>query len=277
MKTLFAWPTSRRLPFTSTASNGEPVATMARPSVQRRMSIGVASAAEVGFESGMTSGRSVPAASARRTRLVERAADPGGPDQDGRPDPFDGLDEAWELGREAVSRVGLRRQRQLALRGVEILAAVVDLPARIDQHECPADVGLVHPVVEHGKPDQPGDADPRGARPDQHDARVAQSHPQPAQPRQDPGHDDGRGPLDVVVERRHPIAVAVQDAQRIRLLEVLPLDDAPRPDLGDALDEGLDQRVVLGSAQARLAETEVERVGEERRVVGPDVERDRQT
>ena len=67
MKTLFAWPTSCRVPSTSTASNGEPVATMARPSVQRRMSTGVASAAEVGFESGRTIGRSVAAAMARRT------------------------------------------------------------------------------------------------------------------------------------------------------------------------------------------------------------------
>ena len=42
------------------------------------------------------------------------------------------------------------------------------------------------------------------------------------------------------------------------------------------VDEGLDQRVVLRAAEARGAVAEVERVGEERRVVGPDVERDRQ-
>ena len=66
-KTLFAWPISRRRPSTSTASNGEPVATRARPSVQRRTSTGVASETEVGFESGRTMGRSVPAAIARRT------------------------------------------------------------------------------------------------------------------------------------------------------------------------------------------------------------------
>ena len=107
--------------------------------------------------------------------------------------------------------------------------------------------------------------------------RVSRSPiPRPAQPRQDPGHDDRRRPLDVVVERRHAIAVAIEDAQRVGLLEVLPLDDAARPDLGDALDERLDQRVVLGPAQARRAKAEVERVGEQRRVVGPDVERDRQ-
>ncbi len=42
------------------------------------------------------------------------------------------------------------------------------------------------------------------------------------------------------------------------------------------VDERLDQRVVLRAPQARRAIAEIERVGEERRVVGPDVERDRQ-
>ena len=66
-KTLLAWPIGTARPFTSTASNGEPVATIARPSDQRRMSMGVASAADVGFESGRTTGRVVPAAAARMT------------------------------------------------------------------------------------------------------------------------------------------------------------------------------------------------------------------
>ena len=39
------------------------------------------------------------------------------------------------------------------------------------------------------------------------------------------GEDDGAGPLDVVVEARQAVAVALQDAQRVVLLEVLPLHD----------------------------------------------------
>ena len=174
MNTLLAWPISRRTPSTSTGSNGEPVATMARPSVQRRTSAGVASAAEVGFESGMTIGRAVPAASARDDRLVERAADPGRADQDGRPDPLDRLDQARVLGREAVSGERVGRQASSRLVVVEVLAPVVDQAARIDEHDGPADVGLGQPVVEHREPEQPGDADPRRARPDQHDARVGE-------------------------------------------------------------------------------------------------------
>ena len=59
MNTLFAWPISTRRPSTETGSNGEPVATMARPPVQARQSAGVASAEEVGFDSGRIVGTSV--------------------------------------------------------------------------------------------------------------------------------------------------------------------------------------------------------------------------
>ncbi len=68
--------------------------------------------------------------------------------------------------------------------------------------------------------------------------------------------------------------VAVEDAQGVALLEVLPLDHATGPDLGDAGHEGLDQLVVLGAAEAGRAIAEIERVGQEGGVVRPNVERD---
>ena len=97
-----------------------------------------------------------------------------------------------------------------------------------------------------------------------------------AHPGEDPAENDRGGALDVVVERADAVAIAVEDPQRVVLLEVLPLDDAARPALGDAGDERLDQRVVRRAAQPRLAMPEIQRVGEEERVVGPDVERHRQ-
>ena len=66
-KELLHWPMRWRLPSTVTGSNGLPVATIARPSDQRRASSGVPSVFEVGFESGKTMGRALSRAMARTT------------------------------------------------------------------------------------------------------------------------------------------------------------------------------------------------------------------
>ena len=76
MNTLLAWAISRPTPFDTTDGNGEPVATRARPSVHARTSAGDASESEVGFESGRTIGRSVPAAAARMTASENAPAIP---------------------------------------------------------------------------------------------------------------------------------------------------------------------------------------------------------
>ena len=60
------------------------------------------------------------------------------------------------------------------------------------------------------------------------------------------------------------------------LLEVLPLEDGPRVDLAHAGDERLDDLVVGGAAQARVAPADVQRIGEQRLAVGAHVQRDRQ-
>ena len=103
----------------------------------------------------------------------------------------------------------------------------------------------------------------------------ARRRPEAAEGGQDAGDHDRRRPLDVVVERRHPVAVPIEDVERVLLLEVLPLDDAVGPDLGDADDERLEEVVILGPAQARRAMADVQRIGQELRVVCPDIERDR--
>ena len=57
-----------------------------------------------------------------------------------------------------------------------------------------------------------------------------------------PGDDDRAGALDVVVEAGQPVAVAIEDAEGVVLLEVLPLDDgAPGKTRRDRLDERLDE------------------------------------
>ena len=62
---LLAWAMTYRWPSWSTGGNGLPVATRARPSVQRSRSSGSASHLEVGFDSGRMIGRSTWAAMSR--------------------------------------------------------------------------------------------------------------------------------------------------------------------------------------------------------------------
>ena len=74
MYTLFAWLIVRDVPPTTTGSNGEPVATTARPSLHVKMSLGVASAHEVGLESGQISGAAAADAIARIAGSVNAPA-----------------------------------------------------------------------------------------------------------------------------------------------------------------------------------------------------------
>jgi hypothetical protein len=75
---------------------------------------------------------------------------------------------------------------------------------------------------------------------------------------------------------KRPLAVPVKDQQRVLLLEVLPLDQAARPHLLDAVDECIDEVVVSRTTKPGRAMPEVERIVEEALVVGADIERDRQ-
>ena len=89
----------------------------------------------------------------------------------------------------------------------------------------------VDPRVDHREPEQP--SDPDAGRPGAGDDDPRLGHRatrSPEAPARTPGEDDRRRALDVVVERRHATLVAVEEAQRVGLLEVLELDQAARPD-----------------------------------------------
>ena len=216
---------------------------------------GVASEAEVGFESGMTSGRSVPAASARRTASSNVPPTPVVPTRTvGRTrsmvstSPGNSVEKPYPrrprpaAPARASSRRGPRGRSWTCPRESTSTSARRMAASSIPSSSIASRTSRAIPIPAAPAPTST--------------TRVSRSPiREPAQPGQDPGHDDRRGPLDVVVERRHAIAVAVEDAQRVRLLEVLPLDDAARPDLGDALDEGLDQRVVLGARAGAARES----------------------
>jgi hypothetical protein len=93
---------------------------------------------------------------------------------------------------------------------------------------------------------------------------------------QDSGQHHGAGALDVVVEARDPVAVSIEDADGVVLLEVLPLQDCPW-----GRRRGPRRRRPRGSrrtraAKAVLAVADVRGIGQQVLVVGAHVERHRQ-
>jgi hypothetical protein len=87
-----------------------------------------------------------------------------------------------------------------------------------------------------------------------------------------PGQRNGGGALDVVVEGRDAVAVLLQQPRGVMVGEILELHHRLREARADRGDELLHQRVVVGAGEALLVQADVERVLEEFRVVGADIE-----
>ena len=83
-------------------------------------------------------------------------------------------------------------------------------------------------------------------------------------------------PLDVVVERRQDVAIALEVRERRALLEILPLEEGLGEAPAHGVDELVDQLVVRGAAQPGVPPPDVEVVVQQGLVVGADVEADRQ-
>jgi hypothetical protein len=84
------------------------------------------------------------------------------------------------------------------------------------------------------------------------------------------------GALDVVVKGQQALAVALEQGKRLVLGEVLPLDERIREAALDTEHKSLDESPVRLALEPRLAVAEVEGISEQGRVVGADVEADRQ-
>src|SRR3989475_2731035 len=95
------------------------------------------------------------------------------------------------------------------------------------------------------------------------------SDPQRAE---DPREGNGRRSLNVVVEATHTLAVALEEADRVRARPVLELDERAG-ELGlDRRDELVHECIELVVGNAGLLEPEIQRVREQALVVRPDVD-----
>ena len=202
--------------------------------------------------------------------LAEEAGHAGDADEHGRLRRLHHVEER-RAGPQAVRGGHLARPREVAA----VLVLRVHHEALRVEHGHGGPQRLAgHALAAQRALEEPGDPDPRGAGARDHQALVGQLAAGGPGSGEDPGHRDRRRALDVVVEGRQLLPVALQQAESVPLLEVLPLQEG----LGEALlhrpHELVHHRVVGLAPQPGLAPADVEVVSQQLLVVGADVEAD---
>ena len=91
----------------------------------------------------------------------------------------------------------------------------------------------------------------------------------------DPGQRYTCGPLDIVIVRASPVAIARQDRNRVDVGEILPLDAALRIQRLHRRDKLVDESHVVVASDARLAQPDVQRIIDQFLVVRADIQNNR--
>src|SRR6185312_3576007 len=140
---------------------------------------------------------------------------------------------------------------------------------------CPCRGG-VQPVAGHGRPELVGDADARGAGAEDDHAVLGERDLAGMGAGQYGGEVDRAGALHVVVEGEYVGAVAVQNAPGVAGAEVLPVQQRVGEDLQRGGDVGADEGVVGLLRGPPVPYAQIQRVLEQFRPVGADVQHHRQ-
>lgn len=140
--------------------------------------------------------------------------------------------------------------------------------------EAVASLGFGESFFPHGGDEEVEDADACGAGAEHGDFLLGEGDSGGVDGGEEGGGGDGRGALDVVVEGAEAVAVALEEAGCVDAGKVFPLEEDVGPAVLDGFDEGFDEGVVLGTADAMVLPADVDGVGEEGFVVGADVEED---
>ena len=161
---------------------------------------------------------------------------------------------------------------QLVLR--QVLAGLDDQALGIHEPH-PAQGFLAgHPLALHGRHAQIGDPDAGLARAEEQQCLLGDVLTGDAAGAQQAGQCHGGGALNVVVEGADPVAVLLEQSERVAGGEVLELDQRFREQLPRRGDELLHEIVVLAPAQPLLADADVELVLQQLLVVRSHVECD---
>ena len=168
------------------------------------------------------------------------------------------------------------RVRERKLEFAEAGGVRGDQAAAVDEPAARVGIRVGHAFAHHLLADQVRDADGCAACAEEEVGVVAEPLVEDAVCSEEAGHGHGSRALDVVVEAADLVAVARQERHGGAVGEVLELDAAAREDLLHRLHELVEERVVLRALDALHAQARVERVLEERLVVGAEVEHHRQ-
>ena len=136
--------------------------------------------------------------------------------------------------------------------------------------------GGVQPVAGHGVVELVGDADARGAGTEDDYPVLGERGLAGAGAGQHGGEVDRAGALHVVVEGEYVAAVAVEDAAGVAGTEVLPVQQRVGEDLQCGGDVGVDEGVVGLLRGPLVPHAQIERVLEQLRPVGADIQDHRQ-
>ena len=137
-------------------------------------------------------------------------------------------------------------------------------------------IALRQASIVHGGADQAGDATAGRACPQERHALLGERHAGDVDGGQQGAGRHGCRALDIVIEGAEPVAIALEQARRIVLREILPLQQDMWPALHHGRDEGLDEVVIVLTAYALVAPADIEGIAEAVGIIGSDIEQDRQ-
>src|SRR6266404_3186619 len=192
---------------------------------------------------------------------------PADPDDAGRLESLDGLDECPD--RRPLLHKGPLKLRKVSAPGYQ-------KAIQVEQGIATPGGSNVQSLLRHRKTDQLGDAGGGGPSSEKEKTLIHQLLPGEAQRAKDAGQRDPGSALYVIVECADHILVFRQYRDGVEIGEVLPLDATLGIELLDGLDELADEVEVLAAAYARLTKTEIERIVDQLMIVGADVEHYRQ-
>src|SRR5580704_2633168 len=119
-----------------------------------------------------------------------------------------------------------------------------------------------------------GDARARGTSAEKNDLLIAKRRASNANGGEDGAQCNGGCALNVVVESEHLIAVAIENGASVDAGKVFPLEKCCGKNLFDCRDEGVDEAVVIGAGDARVAPAEIFGIAQALLVVGADIQND---